>query len=181
MPLLANDPRDRTVRFEAFERDYVLAVARKVLKDDDAAADVAQDALLNAFRHRASFRGDSRFTTWLYKVTVTTALMYLRKQRRAPAKLNRLEIGHADLDLVASGPSPEDQTAAREAVALAERCLAELGARYHTVCRMRFAEGYSETEIARDLGVAVNTVKTRAFRARVILRRELGSTTRRSA
>src|SRR5262249_58154651 len=75
------------VRFEGREREYVYAVAMKYLKDEDEAADVAQDALLNAYRHRASFRGDSRFTTLLYRVAATTALMHLRKKRRARAAL----------------------------------------------------------------------------------------------
>ena len=64
------------------ERQYVFSVAMKYLKDEDAAEDVTQDALLLAHRHRDSFRGDSRFSTWLYRVAATTALMYLRKQRR---------------------------------------------------------------------------------------------------
>src|SRR5262252_882256 len=63
-------------------RSYVFSVAMKYVKDEDAAADVAQEALLLAHRHRDSFRGDSLFTTWLYRVTATTALMYLRRQRR---------------------------------------------------------------------------------------------------
>src|ERR1041385_7854449 len=75
------------VRFEGREREYVYAVAMKYLKDEDEAADVAQDAMLNAYRHRNSFRGDSRFTTWLYRVAATTALMHLRKKRRARAAI----------------------------------------------------------------------------------------------
>src|SRR5262249_26767117 len=71
-PAQARKPRAKAtpdqVRFEGREREYVYAVAMKYLKDEDEAADVAQDALLNAYRHRASFRGDSRFTTWLYRV-----------------------------------------------------------------------------------------------------------------
>src|SRR6187200_1136352 len=64
------------------ERQYVFSVAMKYLKDPDAAEDVTQDALLLAHRHKDSFRGDSRFSTWLYRVAATTSLMYLRKQRR---------------------------------------------------------------------------------------------------
>src|SRR5262245_54105978 len=63
-------------------RSYVFSVAMKYVKDEDAAADVAQEAMLLAHRHRDSFRGDSLYTTWLYRVTATTALMYLRRQRR---------------------------------------------------------------------------------------------------
>src|SRR5262245_40984820 len=64
------------------ERQYVFSVAMKDLKDPAAAEDVTQDALLPPHRHRDSFRGASRFSTWLYRVAATTALMYLRKQRR---------------------------------------------------------------------------------------------------
>ena len=71
-PKARRAPED--VRFEGREREYVYAVAMKYLKDEDEAADVAQDAMLNAYRHRKSFRGDSRFTTWLYRVAATTAL-----------------------------------------------------------------------------------------------------------
>src|SRR5215470_6265809 len=167
------------VRFEGREREYVYAVAMKYLKDEDEAADVAQDALLNAYRHRASFRGDSRFTTWLYRVAATTALMHLRKKRRARAAFPAAELGAendpADLtaDLAAGGPSPEDEAAAHEALALAGRRLSSLGDKYGSIFRMRFADGYSESEIAEELEHNVATVKTRAYRARAALRDEL--------
>ena len=65
------------------ERNYCFAVAMKYMKDEEAAADVAQDALLLAHRHRGSFRGASRYSTWLYRIASTTALMHLRKKRRS--------------------------------------------------------------------------------------------------
>src|SRR5215813_9106129 len=121
------------VRFEGREREYVYAVAMKYLEDE--AADVAQDALLNAYRHRASFRGDSRFTTWLYRVAATTALMHLRKKRRARVALGSPEVhedGETDpmAELVAGGPSPEDEAATHEALSLAGRRLTTLGDKY---------------------------------------------------
>src|SRR5688500_20182128 len=63
-------------------RTYVRSVAMKYVKDDQDAEDVTQDAMLLAHRYRASFRGESRFSTWLYRVTATAALMFLRRQRR---------------------------------------------------------------------------------------------------
>jgi RNA polymerase sigma-70 factor, ECF subfamily len=169
------------VRFEGREREYVYAVAMKYLKDEDEAADVAQDALLNAYRHRASFRGDSRFTTWLYRVAATTALMHLRKKRRARAAFPAAELGPdndgADLtaDLASGAPSPEDEAAAHEALALAGRRLNTLGDKYGPIFRMRFADGYSESEIADELDLNVATVKTRAYRARAALREEIAA------
>jgi RNA polymerase sigma-70 factor (ECF subfamily) len=167
------------VRFEGREREYVYAVAMKYLKDEDEAADVAQDALLNAYRHRASFRGDSRFTTWLYRVAATTALMHLRKKRRARAAFPAADLGvdgdPADLtaDLASGGPSPEDEAAAHEALALAGKRLTSLGDKYGSIFKMRFADGYSESEIAQELDLNVATVKTRAYRARAALREEI--------
>ncbi len=169
------------VRFEGREREYVYAVAMKYLKDEDEAADVAQDAMLNAYRHRASFRGDSRFTTWLYRVAATTALMHLRKKRRARAAFPAPELTHdgevADLtaDLVAAGPSPEDEVATHEALTLAGRRLNALGDKYGPIFKMRFADGYSESEIADELDLNVATVKTRAYRARAALREEIAA------
>src|SRR5450755_3435161 len=63
-------------------RAYVKSVAMKYVRDESDAEDVTQDALLLAHRYRDSFRGESRYSTWLYRVTATAALMFLRKQRR---------------------------------------------------------------------------------------------------
>src|SRR5216110_931072 len=71
-------------RFTARERELVFGVAMRYMKDEEDAKDVAQDALLLAYRHLDSFQGNSRFTTWLYRIAATTALMHLRKRRRTP-------------------------------------------------------------------------------------------------
>jgi RNA polymerase sigma-70 factor (ECF subfamily) len=175
-PRKVHDP----VVFREREREYVYAVAMKYVKDEDEAADVTQDALLNAYRHRATFRGDSRFTTWLYRVAATTALMHLRKKRRAKVALpaTREEDGQledATETLAALGPSPEDAVLAHEQIAIARHRLDEMGDKYGPIFEMRFADGYSEAEIARKLHLNVATVKTRAYRARAALREELAS------
>jgi RNA polymerase sigma-70 factor (ECF subfamily) len=169
---MSNQP-DNQVRFEAHERDFVQAIARKYLRDDDDVADVTQEALLNAFRYRASFRGESRFTTWLYRVTVTTALMYLRKRRRFPAATSSLEPVGDEAELASSGPSPEDEISGREALSRVGERLRFLGDNYAAIFRMRFADGCSESEIASRLGVRVSTVKNRTLRGRAHLREHL--------
>lgn len=168
-------------RFGEREREYVFSVAMKYVKDADEAADVAQDAMLLAYRHRASFRGDSRYTTWLYRVAATTALMHLRKKRRMPKELTAHVTDEAedraDQDVLAEVPSPEaspeEAFLAHEAVAMARAHLDALGDKYGAVFMMRFCDGYSEAEIARELALNVGTVKTRAYRARTSVRREL--------
>jgi RNA polymerase sigma-70 factor (ECF subfamily) len=168
------------IRFTAKEREFVYGVAMKYMKDEEKAHDVTQDALLLAYRHRASFRGDSRFTTWLYRIAATTALMHLRKDRRVPlmTSIDAVPANDDGASSLADEPrdeasTPEDNWASSEAVAIAGERLAELGDKYGDIFNMRFVEGYSESEIARKLSLNVATVKTRAYRARAHLRREL--------
>jgi RNA polymerase sigma-70 factor (ECF subfamily) len=153
------------------ERAYVYAVAMKYLKDEDAAEDVTQDALLLAHRHRGSFRGNSRFSTWLYRVAATTALMHLRSRRRRSREVlaglrdeeERPGTGDEHRD-PASGPA--ERLAACEELAGIDARLAAMGPRYREVFWLRFAGGFSEAEIAETMGLHLSTVKTRTHRAR---------------
>ncbi len=171
----------RTVRFGAKEREYVFAVAMKYVKDREEAADVAQDAMVLAWRYQDSFRGESQFTTWLYRIAATTALMHLRKKRRQPVLLTLLPGGISDSkderDLIAQAPtdasSPEDTLIAKQEIGRARARLDEMGPKYGQVFMMRFAEGYTETEVAKKLKLNVGTVKTRAYRSRAAVRARL--------
>ncbi|HEY3357920.1 MAG TPA: sigma-70 family RNA polymerase sigma factor [Polyangia bacterium] len=166
----------KKVRFTSREREFVYGVALKYLKNEEDAHDVTQEALLLAFRHQDKFRGDSRFTTWLYRIAATTALMHLRKQRRRPPALVLAQGGdteEAEREPVSLESSPEERTAAVEQVEQCEASLARLGGRYDEIFRLRFVEGYSEEEIAEQLGLNVATVKTRAYRARTRVRARL--------
>ena len=158
------------------ERNYVYSVAMKYVKDEDAAADVAQEALLLAHRHRDSFRGDSRFSTWLYRVAATTALMYLRRKRRRSREV--LVQGGPDdealsLEQDTESGGPHDYVANRQAIEQICQCLDRLGEKYQRIFWMRYLEGYTETEIASRLDLTLATVKTRAHRARVAVRQSL--------
>src|ERR1700759_4902322 len=78
-------------------RTYVRSIAMKYVHNEQDAEDVTQDAMLLAHRYRDSFRGDSRYSTWLYRVTATAALMFLRKQRRLAREIPSSGVG-ADED-----------------------------------------------------------------------------------
>ena len=164
--------RNEATLFTARERAFVFNVALRYMKDEERAADVAQDAMLLAYQHRDSFRGDARFSTWLYRIAATTALMHLRRQKRAAAR-------HvSDEEAAVPEPddphaSPEEMSGAQEAVRRCEAHLAEMGDKYGEIFTMRYVDGYSETEIARRLRLHVATVKTRAHRARQHVRRRL--------
>jgi len=152
-------------------RTYVRSIAMKYVHNEHDAEDVTQDAMLLAHRYRDAFRGDSRYSTWLYRVTATAALMFLRKQRRLAREIPASGTGPDEdstpwLDRV---PAPTDLRAeviARANLGVVSEAVARLGAKYPAVFWKRYGEGRTETEIARELGVSVAAVKTRAFRAR---------------
>jgi RNA polymerase sigma-70 factor, ECF subfamily len=153
-------------------RAYVRSIALKYVRNDHDADDITQDAMLLAHRYRDAFRGDSRYSTWLYRVTATAALMFLRKQRRLAREVPASGTGTADddgtpwLERVAAPSDLRAEVIARADLGVVAEAVAKLGARYPAVFWKRYGEGRTETEIARELGVSVAAVKTRAFRAR---------------
>jgi len=151
-------------------RAYVRSVAMKYVRDEQDAEDVTQDAMLLAHRYRDSFRGESRYSTWLYRVTATAALMFLRRQRRLARELPASgAVDEEGTALLERQPAPSDlrsDVIARAEVTTASEAVARLGAKYPAVFWKRYGEGRTETEIARELGLSVAAVKTRAFRAR---------------
>ncbi len=153
-------------------RAYVRSVAMKYVRNEQDAEDVTQDAMLLAHRYRDSFRGESRYSTWLYRVTATAALMFLRKQRRLAREVPASGAGTVDEDgtpWLERVPAPTDLRAemlARTDLSAIADAVAKLGSKYPAVFWKRYGEGRTETEIAKELGVSVAAVKTRAFRAR---------------
>jgi RNA polymerase sigma-70 factor (ECF subfamily) len=153
-------------------RAYVRSIAMKYVHNEQDAEDVTQDAMLLAHRYRDAFRGDSRYSTWLYRVTATAALMFLRKQRRLAREIPASGTGATDedatpwLERVASPSDLGAEIIARADLGVIADAVARLGAKYPAVFWKRYGEGRTETEIAKELGVSVAAVKTRAFRAR---------------
>ncbi len=153
-------------------RAYVHSVAMKYVKNGEDAEDVTQDAMLLAYRYRASFRGESRYSTWLYRVTATAALMFLRRARRLSREVAASGVTSGDedatplLDRQAAPTDVRGSIIARHELELVAEAVAKLGAKYPAVFWKRYGEGRTETEIAKELGVSVAAVKTRAFRAR---------------
>lgn len=168
-------PKDKVdLGTEKAIRAYVKSVAMKYVRNETDADDVTQDALLLAHRYRESFRGESRYSTWLYRVTATAALMFLRKQRRlarevlASATAGPGGDGETEglLERQPSGADLRGEVIARAELDHVKDAVAALGAKYPAVFWKRYGEGRTETEISRELGISVAAVKTRAFRGR---------------
>jgi len=147
---------------------YVLNLAYRVLGDYAEAEDVAQEAFVRAWRGLSGFRGQARFTTWLYRIVHNLCLNRLPGLRR---ELLQVELLEEVLDDPA--PSPPDLFEARERVAFLHAELDRLPEKYRLVLTLRYLQGLSYAEIAAALDVPMGTVKTHLHRARRLLREQL--------
>lgn len=165
--------------FETLVRTYggrLLATARRMLHNDEDARDAVQDAFINAFRSRESFKGDSLISTWLHSIVVNSSLMKLRTRRRKPEEqienyLPRfLPDGH-HAQTFASWTEPADVALSRKETAeMVRNAIEELPETYRTVVLLRDIEGLSTEETAKIVNTTPNAVKIRLHRGRLALR-----------
>ncbi len=152
---------------EALVRQYqerVFALISRMTGDPDRVEDIAQEVFLKAFRSLKSFRGGSRFYTWLYRITVNTVLNTMRSQgRRQETSLDALgglEV-QADADM-----EPAEVTARLELARRVREAIDQLEEPYRVIIYLRELEDLSYEEIAEVVELPVGTVKSRLFRAR---------------
>jgi RNA polymerase sigma-70 factor (ECF subfamily) len=158
-------PCERTVYLTAFS----------VLKNVADAQDVAQDAVLSAFRHLADFRGESRFATWLVRITLNHARMRLRKQHRHSYRsidggIPDEEREYLPGEFVDSRESPSEALERTELREILARALQSLSETDREVVVLRDVQELSIAETAEILGVREGAVKSRLMRARLRLR-----------
>jgi len=159
--------------FEVVMRRYnrrLYRVARAILRDDEEAEDVTQQAYVNAYGHLGQFAGRAMFSTWLTKIAVHEALARVRRRGR----FNEHEVDDWDGEtmgaLKSPGPDPERQAFAGELRALIDSAIEALPQQYRAVFVMRELEGMSTAESAECLDITEETAKTRLHRARTLLR-----------
>ncbi len=155
----------------------VFRVAQHITGSREDAEEVAQEAFLKAFKNLERFEERSRFSTWVTRITVNTALMRLRHRRgheTVPLRRDDPENPSALPEEVADWrPDPEQLYGRRELRAILALALAELPQHYSTAFVLRDVEGFSTAETAEVLGLSVTAVKARLLRARLQLRQRL--------
>jgi RNA polymerase sigma-70 factor (ECF subfamily) len=142
--------------------------------DEADAEDLTQEVFLRVFRKMDSFRGESAFSTWLYRVAINIVLVRLRKKSLSTSSLeeiSELNEGVPSLQHVLGAPD-KMLTTAIDRLNL-ERVFSSMPVRYKQVFVMHYVEGYEHNEIARILGISVGTSKSQLYKARVWLRRLL--------
>jgi RNA polymerase sigma-70 factor (ECF subfamily) len=149
-------------------------LARGIVGRASEAEDVVQEAYVRAFRNLDTFRGDSALSTWLSRIVINEALGRLRKARRE-GKVTDLDAVRAEIIQFPgnAGDDPERTMAQRQILHLVEEATDKLPAAFRAVFVARVIEGLSMEETAELLGIRPETVKTRLYRARQMVRREL--------
>ncbi len=153
----------------------LLAVAQRILRNEEDARDALQTAYLSAFRSIARFEGGCRLSTWLHRIVVNAALMKLRSRRRRPEEAlepllpTYLDDGH-HVERFSRRDLPADVMMEREENrAIVKACIALLPDRYRSILVMRDIEDIATGEVAAMLGITPNAVKIRLHRARQAL------------
>ena len=145
--------------------------ARAILRRDDEAEDVVQQAWLAAFEKLGQFRHESSFATWLTRIAVNEALGRLRSRNRR-GDLALIDV-HDESAMATEDPSPEEDVAAREMGSLLEKRIDDLPELYRVVFVMREVEELGTAETAACLGLTEETVRVRLHRARNMLQESL--------
>lgn len=162
--------------FEVLVRTYqgrMFNIACRIIGDADDAAEVVQDTFVAAYRNLHAFEQRSRFSTWLYAITVNMSRNKLSQVMARKARETHSLDDPPTHDSVRGGrepassePSALDQLTGKEQQAMIQRCLNRLEPEFREVIVLRDVQGFAYEEIGTMLGLAAGTVKSRLFRAR---------------
>jgi RNA polymerase sigma-70 factor, ECF subfamily len=158
-----------------YQHKVVKLVAR-LLRDPTEAEDVAQESFVKAYRALGSFRGDSAFYTWLYRIAVNTARNTMASRQRRPLDYEA-DLSESEQSVVESrmrhGDTPEAAVLSDEIHSTVNSAIEALPEDLRTAIILREVEGLSYEEIAEAMECPVGTVRSRIFRAREAIDRSL--------
>jgi RNA polymerase sigma-70 factor (ECF subfamily) len=163
--ILAGDLRALEALMRRHNR-ILYRTARAILRDDAEAEDTVQEAYLRAYRALDTFRGESKLSTWLVRITANEALMRRRRRGASTAEVVPMDMAHDE-------PGPEQDAMRGEMRKILEARIDALPDSYRGVFVLRALEELSVEETAAALEIPEATVRTRFFRARALLRESL--------
>lgn len=153
----------------------IYALAYRTLGREEDARDIVQEAFLRAYRGLRGFKGQAKFSSWLYRITLNLCRDWQRRDRRAP--LVQVPEGVEPSDLADAQPAPtesvEDLVARREMSKAVARVMAELPDEQRTAIILKEYHDLTFQEIADMLDCPLSTVKTRLYQGLSVLRRRL--------
>jgi RNA polymerase sigma-70 factor, ECF subfamily len=154
-------------------------IAYRVMGNEENAKDMAQEALLRVFRSIKDFKGQSSFSTWLYRVVTNVCLDELRRRKNekyvSMDSTIQTDSGELHMELCSDKETPESVYERVEQRELITKAINELNEDYKSVIVLRDIQGFSYEEISNMLDCSLGTVKSRINRARNMLRERLKS------
>ncbi len=155
----------------------VYRLAKNITRNDEDAEDVLQEAFLKAYEHLDTFKGDSKFYTWIVRIAVNEALMKLRKRKgdKVVSLDEPIETGEETVnrEVAVWGDDPEQRYGQAEYQRILDEAVDSLKPDFRIVFSLRDIEELSTEETAATLGISVPAVKSRLLRARLALREKL--------
>jgi RNA polymerase sigma-70 factor (ECF subfamily) len=165
--------RGDKVAFEMLFTKYQRRVSRLVsrfVRSDAEVEDIVQESFIKAYRALGSFRGDSAFYTWLYRIAVNTAKNYLVAASKRPISLTQFEKNDDDDfeedHFMSDAATPESELITKQIAETVNKTMNELPADLREAIMLREIEGMSYEDIADSMGCPIGTVRSRIFRAR---------------
>lgn len=161
--------------------DKIYGLAFRITRDHHRAEEVLQEVFLTLVKKVDTFRGESKFSSWLYRVTMNASYMYLRADKKYESDMSLEDYAPYDENglLVYKMISrdwtdrPDEALFNKETMEKIEAAVGELPESYMVVFHLRDIEGLSNEEIAEILGLSIPAVKSRLHRARLFLRDKL--------
>ena len=154
----------------------IFRLAKNITQNHEDAEEVMQEAFLKSFQHLKEFKGNSRFYTWLVRITINQALMKLRRRRHDLVSLDEPVETEDDLmprEIEDWGPTPEETYSGTELERILSLAISSLEPTLRVVFQLRDMEELSTEETAEILGISIPAAKSRLLRARLKLRSRL--------
>jgi RNA polymerase sigma-70 factor (ECF subfamily) len=175
--LVARDERAFNDLVRAYER-RVFALVLRMLGNRAEAEDIAQEVFVQVFKAIGTFRGDSKLSTWIYRIAINLCknrAKYLRvrhtdEQQELEAVAERVPLGEARRANVGSVERPDEMLAGRQVEHIVQQAILEIEPSFRECLVLRDVEELSYEEIEEITGLAAGTVKSRIHRARAMLR-----------
>ena len=148
-------------------QDRVLNIVYSLIGRDRESEDIAQEAFLKVYHNLKTFRQNSKFSTWLYRIVVNTAYDFLRKRENFVSDEVALQKS------INIQNSPVDNLLKQEKEAMLEKALVNVPLKFRTALVLKDIEGLSYKQISEVLGCGIGTVESKIYRARQFLKEEL--------
>jgi RNA polymerase sigma-70 factor (ECF subfamily) len=174
--VLRGDTGSYRLLVESYQERAIL-LALRMLGTREEAEEIVQDAFVSAYRSLSGFRGDSRFSTWLYRIVYNLCLTTLRRRRRRWHREGKPENRDMDperqIGIASDDPTTLEVLEEADVASLVRREVERLPDRYRIPLTMFYLEEMSYETVAGIMGQPLGTVKTNLFRARTMLRERL--------